>query len=359
MSELQKLFEVASRDAPVSHDGLAETLARVRRRRVRRRFTSGVVAMTIFAATAGVLWVTLTSRMGGASSSPAAGAEDQYRIVYSTLVGGGDNSEIHLVHGGTIVRLTDYPGADHSPRLSPDGTRIAFASSRDDPGNLDIYTMTIDGTDIRRLTTDPEIDTEPQWSPDGKRIAFQRSDGQGHWEIYVVNADGSEEARLTRNDVSDELPAWSPDGSRIAFQRYVGSNLEIFLMASDGSLEVRLTNLPGADRRPAWSPDGEQIAFVRVASDEGPGDIYVVEAKGGTPTPLTNDAAAEERPMWFSDGTRVAFLREEGGGWSLYSVDVTSGADAAVPASMLPEEFVGALKSGDILGIDLWGTLES
>ena len=66
----------------------------------------------------------------------------------------------------------------------------------------------------------------PTWSPDGSKIAFH-STRDGNNEIYVMNADGSGQTRLTNNPAAGLLPAWSPDGIKIAFTSIRGGNQEI------------------------------------------------------------------------------------------------------------------------------------
>jgi dipeptidyl aminopeptidase/acylaminoacyl peptidase len=109
--------------------------------------------------------------------------------------------------GSRLINLTNDPAADGSPAWSPDGTRIAFLSTRD--GAYDLYLMNADGTGVTRLTNDPAIEGRPSWSPDGTRIAFS-SDKDGDSEIYVINADGSGVVALTSNPAVDGWPAWGP-----------------------------------------------------------------------------------------------------------------------------------------------------
>jgi Tol biopolymer transport system component len=93
-----------------------------------------------------------------------------------------------------------------SPAWSPDGSKIAFDSSRDDPYG-EIYVMNVDGSNPTRLTSNSGYDINAAWSPDSSEIAFQ-TDRDGNFEIYVMNADGSKQANLTRNPASDGDPAW-------------------------------------------------------------------------------------------------------------------------------------------------------
>lgn len=74
-----------------------------------------------------------------------------------------------------------------------------------------------DGSNPTRLTDNPSGDRHPSWSPDGTKIAFSsgRDDGSGIW---VMDDDGSNQTRLTNNPDLDLFPCWSPDGSGIAFQ---------------------------------------------------------------------------------------------------------------------------------------------
>ena len=128
------------------------------------------------------------------------------------------------------------------------------------------------------------------WSPDGSRIAFH-SDRDDNDEIYVMDADGSNQINLTNSSSRDVGPVWSPDGSRIAFTSFPPGTLDayIYVMDADGSNQI---NLSGG-QEPAWSPDGSHIAFSR-----HPGDIYIMNADGSNVANLTDDAALDTAPTW-------------------------------------------------------------
>jgi len=135
---------------------------------------------------------------------------------------------------GTVVNVTNHPAEDGYPDLSPDSTKIAFASTRGG-GPSHIYVMNVDGSGVVQLTDAPNGDTWPVWSPDGTKIAFQ-SLRDGNWEIYVMNADGSGQTNLTNHPGRDLEPSWSPDGTQIYFKTDRDGNLyDDYVMNADGS----------------------------------------------------------------------------------------------------------------------------
>ena len=70
-----------------------------------------------------------------------------------------------------LERLTNYGVYTAEGTLSPDGQTIVFTSLKD--GDLDIYTMNVDGTNMKRLTSQPGYDGGPFFSPDGKKIVYR------------------------------------------------------------------------------------------------------------------------------------------------------------------------------------------
>jgi len=175
------------------------------------------------------------------------------------------------------------------PVWSPDGTKIAFASSRDT--NPEIYVMDPNGSNIVRLTHDGAEDGQPAWSPDGSKIAFA-TNRDGNNEIYVMNANGSGQVDLTNNAASDLTPAWSPDGTKIAFQSDRQTDYAVWVMNADGSNPVRLTDPSVPAGSPSWSPDGTRIAY------EQDGDIWVMNVDGTRKIRITSGFWADRLPRW-------------------------------------------------------------
>ena len=213
-------------------------------------------------------------------------------------------ADIHVIPGSDgASSLIQERGSD--PAWSPDGTQIAFTTSRD--GNLEVYIMQADGSNPVNLTNNPGFDAEPTWSPDGTKIAFI-TDRDGHgdiddfFEVYVMDADGSNPINLTNDPGSNDFsPAWSPDGTRIAFTSVLGDlgRLEIFVMNADGSSPVNLTNNSAADDFfPAWSSDGTKIAFTTNRDGILNSEVYVMDADGSNPSNVTNDPGNDFAPAW-------------------------------------------------------------
>jgi dipeptidyl aminopeptidase/acylaminoacyl peptidase len=238
-------------------------------------------------------------------------------------------------------------------RLSPDGARVAFVVCEIDR-ELNDYVSSIwvgpsDGSTGARPYTwrSPGVaqrDLDPRWSPDGSQIAFTSTREKEREQLYVMDAAGGEARRLT--DLPEEVvePAWSHDGSRIAFASRVPDSVydeederkrgprrftrlqfkldnvgwtgdrrqHIFTVASDGSGEpIQLTDGDFEDESPVWSPDGTLIAFVSNRDDDWDlstvRDVYVIESEGGEPKPLTGAEGTAEMPAWSPDGSAIAF----------------------------------------------------
>jgi Tol biopolymer transport system component len=237
--------------------------------------------------------------------------------------------EIYLMNpdGSDPVRLTNSPGEDDWPDISPNGRYVTFASTRE--GNREIFVLDLSDGSLRNVSKSSADDNWPRWSPNGKQIAFH-SNRDGNYEIYVANADGSAAPRrITNNPLLDQWPDWSPDGKQIAFRR----GFDVFVIDADGEEKNprQLTNLPTTiDQMPAWSPNGQQIAFMSLR--EGYCAVFLMSVDGDTPenpavnlTPKgSNDLNSQwcsRAPSWSRDG-RIYFqsMRPGTGAADLFSM---------------------------------------
>jgi dipeptidyl aminopeptidase/acylaminoacyl peptidase len=269
------------------------------------------------------------------------------------------------------IAQTRYP---HSLTISSDRRRIAFI---EDGETSEVWTLALDG-DARpeRLTTgrDPLPyweDTPPRISPDGTTLAYV--DGGHVWLVPIAGGrprklveGGSprwigderlvieverEEARTTTLAVIDVADPWprrlaashgdldphgdegeaapSPDGTEVAYTftpRADQSRSSEIRVASVETGEVRrLTGVPDMhDGGPQWSPDGRTIAYASERS--GFYELHLVDAAGGNDRQLTSAGADHAHHDWHPDGTRLVATRGERNRFHLVSIDAADGS---------------------------------
>jgi Tol biopolymer transport system component/serine/threonine protein kinase len=221
----------------------------------------------------------------------------------------------------TITPFTAEGGIKESPRLSPDGEKVAYVWSGEGDDNWDLYVKALGvGARPLRLTEDPGVDDEPSWSPDGRQIAFVRVNDEAA-SIHTVPSLGGSERKLV--DIVGPsavggypIPAltWSPDGEWLAYpEKSVPDEPVRIVRMSVRSLEKQpLTSPPEGtlgDRWPAYSPDGTHLAFTRSGGTlMGGFDVFVQPAEGGEARRLTSRGYLTITSLtWMSDGDEIVF----------------------------------------------------
>jgi Tol biopolymer transport system component len=181
---------------------------------------------------------------------------------------------------GGAVRVTDPVLEGIDPAWSPDGSTIAFISEA--TGTLRVVAP--DGTGERRLGDLGQTLLWPDWSPDGKLVAVSAVvDDQ--IDIFTVTADGSTVTNISHDPSNEFSPSWSPDGTRLAWARAPADESArawIVVANRDGTRLVEL-RVPADLAPPTWSPDGTRL-FSYVMDDAGAfHQILVLDPEGAAP----------------------------------------------------------------------------
>lgn len=218
------------------------------------------------------------------------------RFLVFTAYRSRDRQDIDMVELATGKRWTliNLPGLNITPVFSPDGSRLAFATSQD--GNSEIYLFNRQTRLYERLTDHPAADLSPSWSPAGREIAFT-SDRGGGPQIYLMSSDGSDVRRLTFDGNYNAAPVWSPRGDWIAYVcRTDDKQYKLCLITPDGHRRVQITTGRGVDDSPSWSPDGRHLVFS--STGEGKSHIYMINSDGGDLERLTSGGTYHGSPSW-------------------------------------------------------------
>ena len=238
-----------------------------------------------------------------------------------------------------------------SPKISPDGTKIACVVTRRDYANndykSDILLVDIATGNQRVLTHDREDVSGPQWSPTGDRLAFIASDGDAEnaeEQLYVMPMNGGDARKVTDAPNGVEVFAWKPDGSALAYVSeqeppnkaaiaaghdwfQVGNDpyltteepqpLHLWVVGANGDGLRRITVGPWSIAAPdisvplSWSPTGRDIVLTQVPSPHtGDGDksiIIVVDVDTKQIRKLTSHTHFEDYAMFSPDGTKIAY----------------------------------------------------
>jgi TolB protein len=256
-------------------------------------------------------------------------------------LGGGINgiaeTKIYFVSsrtGSKEIWVMDYDGQNQhavthlgsislSPRISPDNSRLAFASLGGEGWAVRMFSL-----ELNRMVAFPGgtaggSNQSPAWSGDGAKIAFSSS-RSGDPEIWVADASGGNLRRLTNFRGPDVAPTWNPrTNSQIAWVSGRTGLPQIYTMDLDGSNVQRITD-GGYAVSPSWSPNGQLLAFSwnrkYGPGDPGGVDIHVIDIASKNYIQLTHEAGSNDYPSWAPDGRHIVFERAIGGHTEIWSM---------------------------------------
>jgi TolB protein len=234
--------------------------------------------------------------------------------------------------GHKEVWAMDYDGANQhaithlnsislSPRISPDGSRIAFTSFARGGVDLMMYSL-----DLGRQVAFPRFggtNLSPAWAPDGTKLAFSSSRTSDP-EIYIVDSAGAGLMRVTSSKGPDVSPVWNPKtGAQIAWVSGRTGLPQIYIMEADGTNVQRVTE-EGYAVSPAWSPNGQFLTFswIRHYGPGAPGaqDIYLMDIASRRWVQLTHDGGRNDFPSWSPDGRHIVFESSRAGSLQIWTM---------------------------------------
>ena len=233
---------------------------------------------------------------------PAGGGEERRLVTGSQFGWGlawtSDGRDIvfgragWLAKSGWLWKISARGGEPQRLQFGQEGTEPSIRGSRlvyaRQISNLNIWRKQLDSKHSSppadRFLSSTAIESGPQYSPDGSSIAFE-STRSGSYEIWMCRRDGTNLIQLTHFNNVTGTPRWSPDGKQIAFDSRAPGNADIFVMDSQSGQPRQLTSETSADVIPSWSRDGRWIYFASART--GPWEVWKMPSAGGPAAQVT------------------------------------------------------------------------
>ncbi len=260
--------------------------------------------------------------------------------------------------GADPFQFTRHPKNDRAPQFSPDGTRLAFISEREDKPQ--IFVADLRGGEPLKLSELKGGVSGFAWSPDGTWIVALSPDAPSEEEEKRTKAKDDERVvdhdhrmthahridlatkdtkRLTEGAFTLSDLRVSPDGTEIAAvlrptpKADDGRAADLVLIPAAGGAPRLLFENPGPDTSPRFSPDGKTVAFLTRDGKlprTGTNAIALISRAGGTITKLTPSDLDPNTILWSQDGASILFTATVGVEGRLYSVATKGGTPRAM-----------------------------
>ena len=278
--------------------------------------------------------------------SSAAFTPDGKALIYSM----GGSLWRQAIGSDEAVELTHSRSAyDYQPDVSSDGRTVVFTSY--DGTGFELWRLDLITGAERQLSFGGEVNVEPRLSPDGKRIAWVSTKGTGHFNLFVadIGAEGLRNARPLIGGRQSKIsryyystwdhalnPSWTSDGKRILYvsnPEVAWGTGDIWSVAVANPKDRRkvLTEETSWNARPETSPDGKLLLFASYHGRQWK-QLWVTTPSGEAPLPLTFGEFDRWNARWSPDGRRIALISNQGGNTSLVVHDFAGGAETAVVA---------------------------
>jgi serine/threonine-protein kinase len=221
-------------------------------------------------------------------------AESGDAVYVPALITSAERRLLNVDRSGAGTPLAAPARAYGTPRLSPDGRRLAvtITGASDDLWAYDIASGT-----LQQLTFDADA-ASPIWTPDGSRITFSwNKDGPPN--LFWVRVDeGSREERLASSEYLQMAGSWSPDGRTLAYvESRPTTGRDIWLLERDREQKsVRFIATTFDETAPQIGPDGRTVAFV--SNESGGNEVYVSRVDDPTHAMVQISGEGGSEPVW-------------------------------------------------------------